>query len=311
MPELRIAFLGDVVGAAGRRAVAHAWPKLRDLHNVHALVVNGENARNGSGCSPDNYKELRRSGADAVTLGDHVFKDRAILEMLDDPRQPIARPANLSGGAPGKRIIELELPESVSVMFGKKKESGVRLGEPDHPGARIGEPGYPGPKVYVLTVLGRLYMPLMSNSPFECVDRELELLGAEHPDAMVLVEIHAEATSEKQAMAWHCLENWSGREGKVGPRVVAVVGTHTHCQTNDARLLEHSLAAITDLGMCGPHRSVIGRDVRATLSNMARQMPASLDVADGDNRACGVIVRIDAEHRRAMGIEVVNISVPE
>ncbi len=289
MPELRIAFLGDVVGAAGRRAMAHAWPKLRDLHNVHALVVNGENARNGSGCSPDNYKELRRSGADAVTLGDHVFKDRAILEMLEDPRQPIARPANLSSGAPGKRIIEVELPEKV---------------------AGFGVPGTP-PKLYVLTVLGRLYMPLMANSPFECVDREMELLGAEHPDAMVLVEIHAEATSEKQAMAWHCLENWSGREGKDGPRVVAVVGTHTHCQTNDARLLEHSVAAITDLGMCGPHRSVIGRDVRATLSNMARQMPASLDVADGDNRACGVIVRIDAEHRRAMGIEVVNISVPE
>ena len=291
MGELRIAFLGDVVGAAGRRAMAHAWPKLRDLHNVHALVVNGENARNGSGCSPDNYKELRRAGADAVTLGDHVFKDRAILEMLEDPRQPIARPANLSSGAPGKRLIEIELPEKVMGMAGAGKM----------------------PRVFVLTVLGRLYMPLMSNSPFDCVDAELELLAEteDGSEAMVLVEIHAEATSEKQAMAWHCLENWSGREGKMGPRVVAVVGTHTHCQTNDARLLEHSVAAITDLGMCGPHRSVIGRDVRATLSNMARQMPASLDVADGDNRACGVIVRIDAEHRRAMGIEIVNISVPE
>jgi metallophosphoesterase (TIGR00282 family) len=291
MGELRIAFLGDVVGAAGRRAMAHAWPKLRDQHNVHALIVNGENARNGSGCSPDNYKELRRAGADAVTLGDHVFKDRAILEMLEDPRQPIARPANLSSGAPGKRIIEVELPEKVMGMAGAGKM----------------------PKVYVLTVLGRLYMPLMSNSPFECVDTELDLLGTSEgsAEAMVLVEIHAEATSEKQAMAWHCLEKWSGREGKEGPRVVAVVGTHTHCQTNDARVLEHSVAAITDLGMCGPHRSVIGRDVRATLSNMARQMPASLDVADGDNRACGVIVRIDTEHRRAMGIEIVNISVPE
>jgi calcineurin-like phosphoesterase len=123
--------------------------------------------------------------------------------------------------------------------------------------------------------------------------------------------MHAEATSEKQAMAWHCLENWTGREGKEGARVVAVVGTHTHVQTNDARILEHSVAAITDLGMCGPHRSVIGRDVRATLSTMARQMPASLDVADGDNRACGVIIRIDAEHRRVMGIEIVNLTVPE
>ncbi len=284
MSELRIAFLGDVVGAAGRRAVAHAWPKLRDLHAVHSLIVNGENARNGSGCSPDNYKELRRSGVDAVTLGDHVFKDRAILEMLEDPLQPIGRPANLSAGAPGKRIVRVDLPE-------KAPKS---------------------PPVYVLTVLGRLFMGLMSNSPFECVDREMALLGeGEDKDAMVIVEIHAEATSEKQAMAWYCLEKWSGREGKQGPRVVGVVGTHTHVQTADARVLEHSVGAITDLGMCGPHRSVIGRDVKATLSNMARQMPASLDVADGDNRACGVILRIDPEHRRAMGIEAVNISVPE
>src|ERR1043166_9549766 len=107
MPELRIAFLGDVVGAPGRRAVAHAWPKLRDTHGVHALIFNAENARNGSGCSPDNYRELRRAGVDACTLGDHVYKDRAITETLEDPLQPIARPANLAAGAPGKRLIRL------------------------------------------------------------------------------------------------------------------------------------------------------------------------------------------------------------
>ena len=298
MPELRIAFLGDVVGAPGRRAVAHAWPKLRDLHGAHALIVNGENSRNGSGCSPDNFRELRRSGADAVTLGDHAFKDRMILETLEDPLQPIARPANLSAGAPGKRIVRIELPE---------KAGGAQTG---------GTPAQP--PVYVLTVLGRLFMPLMANSPFECVDREMQLLASgEDANAMVIIEIHAEATSEKQAMAWHCLEKWSGRESKnggaggAGPRVVAVVGTHTHVQTADARVLEHSVAAITDLGMCGPHRSVIGRDVNATLSTMARQAPASLDVASGDNRACGVIIRIDTEHRRAIGIEIVNLSVPE
>jgi metallophosphoesterase (TIGR00282 family) len=278
MPELRIAFLGDVVGAVGRRAVAHSWPKLRDLHGVHALIVNGENSRNGSGCSPDNFRELRRSGADAVTLGDHVYKDRAILETLEDPLQPIARPANLAAAAPGKRMILLELPE-------KAPKS---------------------PPIFVLTVLGRLFMPLMANSPFECIDRELAALPER--SALVIVEIHAEATSEKQAVAWHCLNNWT-KDG--APKVVAVVGTHTHVQTSDARLLEHSLATITDLGMCGPHRSVIGRDVRATLSAMVQQSPAALDVADGDNRACGVIIRIDTDHRRACGVEAVNISVPE
>lgn len=296
MPELRIAFLGDVVGAPGRRAVAHAWPKLRDLHGAQALIVNGENARNGSGCSPDNYRELRRSGADAVTLGDHAFKDRAILEALEDPRQPIARAANLSTSAPGKRTIEVELP----------------------PGIVAGPGGSPA-RVVVLTVLGRLYMPLMCNSPFEAIDREMEAIAGDGgPPAMVIVEVHAEATSEKQAVAWHCLERWTGRgagggapAAQGGPRVVAVLGTHTHVQTADARVLDHALAAMTDAGMCGAHRSVIGRDVRATLNAMVRQGPGSLDVADGDNRACGAILRLDTAHRRAIGIEPVNIAAPE
>lgn len=279
MAELRIAFLGDVVGAPGRCAVAHSWPKLRDLHAVHALVVNGENCRNGSGCSPDNFRELRRAGADAVTLGDHVFKDRTITECLEDPRQPISRPANLSVNSPGKRIVRVELPERAPHS----------------------------PPVYVMTVLGRLYMTLLSNSPFDAIDREMAAIPER--DALVIVEVHAEATSEKQAAAWYCLERWAGSSS--GPRVVAVVGTHTHVQTADARLLDHSLAAMTDLGMCGPHRSVIGRGVKATLAAMADNSPSSLDVADGDIRACGCIVRIDTEHRRACGIEAVNISVPE
>lgn len=280
MPELRIAFLGDVVGSPGRRAVAHAWPKLRDLHGVHALIVNGENARNGSGCSADNYRELRRAGADAVTLGDHVYKDRAIADVLEDPMHPISRPANLSLSAPGKRITRLDLSDKLSSELRRRP-------------------------VYVLTVLGRLYMPLLANSPFEAVDRELAAISEK--DAMVIVEIHAEATSEKQALAWHCLERWSA---DASPKVVAVVGTHTHVQTADARILEHRLAAMTDLGMCGPHRSVIGRDVNATLNAMVKQGPAALDVADGDVRACGAILRLDLEHRRAIGIELLNMGVP-
>lgn len=285
LAELRIAFLGDVVGSPGRRAVAHAWPKLRDLSGVHALIVNGENCRNGSGCSPDNFRELRRSGVDAVTLGDHVYKDRTITEYLEDPLQPIARPANLALAAPGKRITQLELPEKAATDVGG---------------------GGAVPPIYVLTVLGRLYMPLLGNSPFEAIDRELAAIPER--DAMVIVEIHAEATSEKQAVAYHCLEKWTSAGG---PKVVAVVGSHTHVQTADARLIDHTLAAMTDLGMCGGHRSVIGRDIRATLSAMVQQTPSALDVADGDNRATGCIIRIDVANRRACGIEIVNIAVPD
>lgn len=278
MPELRIAFLGDVVGAPGRRAVAHAWPKLRDLSGAHALIVNAENCRNGSGCSPDNFRELQRSGVDAATLGDHAYKDRAILEYLEDPLKPICRPANLAAGAPGKRSVRVELPE-------KAPKS---------------------PPIHVLTVLGRIFMPMPADNPFAAIDRELGAL--QDPTALVIVEIHAEATSEKQAIAWHCLERWT-KDG--GPKVVAVVGSHTHVQTADTRLIDHTLGAITDLGMCGPHRSVIGRDVKATLQAMVDQSPSALDVANQDLRATGVLIRLDTDHRRCSGIEAVNISVPD
>jgi metallophosphoesterase (TIGR00282 family) len=278
MPELRIAFLGDVVGSPGRRAVAHAWPRLRDHSGAHALIVNAENARNGSGCSPDNFRELQRSGVDAATLGDHVYKDRTICEYLEDPLKPIARPINLAPEAPGKRVLRVDLPEKAPKA----------------------------PPVCVLTVLGRLFMPMPADNPFAAIDRELAALPER--DALVIVEIHAEATSEKQAVAYHCLERWTRNDG---PRVVAVVGSHTHVQTADARLIDHCLGAITDLGMCGPHRSVIGRDVDATLQAMARQSPSALDVASGDVRATGVLIRLDTDHRRCSGIEAVNIGVPD
>jgi metallophosphoesterase (TIGR00282 family) len=276
MSEIAIAFLGDVVGAVGRRAVAHASKVLRETRGVGLVIVNGENARNGSGLTPDNYRELRKAGADAVTLGDHCYKDRGIVPVLEDANQPIARPANLAPTAPGKRVT------------------------------RLVAPGAEGPPIYALTVLGRLFMPLMSDNPFGAIDRELAALPEQN--ALVIVEIHAEATSEKQAMAWHCLDKWTGLDR---PRVVAVVGTHTHVQTADARILDHSLAAMTDLGMCGPHRSVIGRDISATLAAMASQMPSALDVASGENRACGAVIRVDPVNRRAVSIEAVNLAVPE
>lgn len=283
MPELKIAFLGDVVGALGRRAVAHSWPKLREAgHQI--LIVNGENSKNGSGLSPDNFRELKRSGAHAVTLGDHWGKDRAIFPTLEDVHEPIARPANLAAAAPGKRITRVPT---------------------DHLGGTW-------PPIYVMTVLGRVYMPLPSDNPFAAVDRELGLLAkGEDKNALVIVEIHGEVTSEKQAMAWHCLERHTGAKAANQPAVVAVVGSHTHVQTADARVLDHTLAAMTDLGMCGPHRSVIGRDIQATLRAMVDQSPMALDVASDDNRATGASIRIDIEGRRAIGIEGIQIVVPE
>lgn len=276
---LTLAFLGDVVGSVGRTAAVGAARRLREQHGVQLVIANGENARNGSGLSPDNFRELRKGsgpggwgGIDAVTLGDHWARERQVVPLLEDPEQPVLRPANLSPSAPGKRTVRLS-------------PAGA-------------------PPVYVVTVLGRLFMPVPADSPFAAIDRELAAIP-EH-DAVVLVEIHAEATSEKQAVAWHCLRNWTSDDR---PRVVGVLGTHTHVATADARLLDHVLAAQTDVGMCGPMRSVIGRDITATLDSMVRQMPAPLEVASEDVRAQGAIIRIDTKYRRAEAIEPFDLAV--
>lgn len=262
MAELALAFFGDVVGAPGRAAFANAARWARDVKGAGVVIVNGENAKHGSGLSADNFREMLDAGADAVTLGDHCFRERSIRPLLEDADAPVATPANLPVAAPGKRRTLI----------------------PAADGRR---------PIGVVTVLGRLYMKLAADDPFAIVDREVSLLP---PDALAVVEVHSETTSEKQAMAWHCVRRWP-------ERVVAVVGTHTHVQTSDARLVEHRLAAITDLGMCGGHGGVIGRRAEDALRFMVTQSPTVLEVESADNRADGVIIRIDQNASRAVGIE--------
>jgi len=284
MPHVPIAFLGDIVGSPGRSAAAGAIPILRERHKAALVIANAENAKHGSGISADNYRELRRAGIDAITLGDHWLRDRAIAPVLDDPGEPIARPANLSSRAPGKRRIRLALA------------------------------GASGP-LYVITVLGRIFMPIPSDSPFDALDREIASIPEE--GAMVIVEVHAEVTSEKAAIAWHCAMRYSGATlpgessppPAAAPRVVAVVGTHTHVQTADARIVERQLAAITDLGMTGPHRSIIGRSIGATLEAMVNQTASALDVASDDPRAQGVVITLDTVHRRAISVSAFDLPV--
>jgi metallophosphoesterase (TIGR00282 family) len=276
MSMLTIAFLGDVVGEPGVRAFAHASETLRHRDSIDLLFVNGENARNGSGLSPDNYKALRRAGADAITLGDHCFKDSRICDFLDDGDKPLCRPANLSPFARGKTRIRIGADPASNRVH---------------------------PPVYIITVLGRIYMSLPADDPFAAIDREVERIAAIEPDAIVIVEAHTEATSEKIAIAWHCLAQWPGR-------VLAVVGTHTHVQTADARVLDGRLGAITDLGMCGGRRGVIGRDVAPVLSFMTRQSPASFLVASEDLASTGCLLRLDVAVRRCVAVEPVVIEGP-
>ena len=250
VPVTRIAFLGDINGGPGRRALKQMLPRLKAEYSPDYVVINGENARNGSGLTPAIMKEFLEAGVDGVTLGDHAYRDQRILTHLEQADQPVARPANLSSNAIGKSCLRL------------------RSTEQNHP------------ELHVMTVLGRVYLPFPANDPFECVDRYLEQVGS--LGGIILIEAHMEATSEKIALAHH-----------LDGRVAAVVGTHTHVPTADARILPSGTAFITDVGMCGPYDSVIGRNKEAVLKHMTTSLHVPYDMAEGDVRLCGAVIDVD------------------
>lgn len=257
---LTVCFLGDINGNPGRHVLDQQLDAVRRDHAPDIIIANGENIRNGSGINPRLYNWLRERGIDAVTLGDHVFRDQRILPQLDDPNEPIARPANLSSHSPGKRITRLPL----------------------------GSAG--GGDLWIITVLGRVFFPLPANDPFATVDELLESIPAS--PRCVIVEAHMEATSEKIALAHH-----------LDGRVAAVLGTHTHVPTADARVLRCGTAFITDVGMCGPYDSVIGRRAAAVLQHMRTAVHMPFDMAEGGEALCGCIVKIRRETGLAVSIE--------
>ena len=209
---LRVLAVGDVVGAMGRRLCAERLDGLRAKTGADLVIVNGENASGGFGVTAENALELLEAGADVLTLGDHMLDHRSVGRLLDDPAQPVLRPANYPpGGVPGR---------------------GVWTGEAA------------GAKVRLLMLQGRVFMREGTDNPFGAAD---DLLAAAEPDEVVLVEFHAEATSEKQAMFWH-----------LDGRAAAAWGTHTHVATADERIYPRGLAGICDLGMTGPVDSIIG-----------------------------------------------------
>ncbi len=270
---MRIALLGDIVGAPGRQAVGAAVPWLRQEKKADFVLANAENAADGAGLTAELYRKIKEFGVDGQTLGDHAFRRTAVQSALEGASDLI-RPANLPATAWGKGHMKLE------------------------------KPGLP--PVYVMTVLGRIFMDkIQGNDPFACVDHWLKTLP---PRAIALVEIHAEATSEKAAMGWH----FNGR-------VAAVFGTHTHVPTADERILSKpgaddsipgainpfkgGTAFVTDLGMCGPLDSILGRRADRVVKQMTTGLPAPFDVAFGKPMAQGVIVEVDNGTGLATGIE--------
>ncbi|REJ81841.1 MAG: TIGR00282 family metallophosphoesterase [Acidobacteria bacterium] len=257
---MRILFVGDVIGRPGRRALRELLPELRSERSIDYTVVNIENAAGGFGVNPGVLEELADLEIDCYTTGNHVWDKRDGLSLLEQ-HPNLLRPANYPRGNPG---------------------SGLYVGE-----TATGE------KIATINLEGQVFMKPLP-SPFEAADRLLERL----PDdvRVVLVDFHAEATSEKQAMGFH-----------LDGRVTAVVGTHTHVPTADARVLPGGTALQTDVGMTGPYESIIGFRHDKVLRRFALQRNAPFEVAKRDVRVAACIVDADAETGRARSIEALLI----
>ena len=258
---MRLLFVGDIVGSLGRRTLAALLPELRERHTPDFVVVNGENAAGGVGITPKTADEIFGMGVDAITLGNHTYRHSDIYEYLD-ARPEIVRPANFLRSQPGHGWCVVE-------------RDGVRLG--------------------VVNVSGNLFMNA-GRPAFAEVDAALHALEgkADH----VLVDVHAEATSEKIGMGWY-----------LDGRVTVVVGTHTHVPTADARVLPGGTAYITDVGMTGPRGGVIGVRRDQALASLTTQMPTRFETSDEDPWLNGVLVTAPTP-RRADSIEQLLVPAP-
>lgn len=266
-----IAYFGDIVGKPGRHAFAHAAAHLASQHPGITIIANAENARHGRGLHPEGYAELRNAGAHALTLGDHFLDDERIIPFLNNPDEPILGPMNV--------------PES-----------------PQRAKPFLHIPGTE-PPIYIIVLCGRVFMRFQSANPFDALDSAISRITDEAENALVLVEVHAEATSEKMALAWHASIRWP-------EHVVAVVGTHTHVQTADARIINQRIAVITDLGLTGAHSGVIGFATSASLRRLRDDQPSGLELADSDLRAQGLLITIDPHARAATQADPFSIHAP-
>ena len=258
---MKVLFIADIMGQSGREAVARVLPELRTKEQVDLVIANGENAAHGMGLTPSIARDLFHLGIDVLTMGNHTWDKKEILDIIDD--EPIVRPANYAPGVPGRGAILATTA------------TGVKVG--------------------ILNLIGRVFMP-PNDCPFRSADKVIEQLKKETP--VIIVDIHAEATSEKVAMGWH-----------LDGRVSAVIGTHTHIQTADDRILPEGTAYLTDVGMTGPFDSVIGIKKEIILQRFLMQMPIRFEVSDKDIWFNGVLIEIDEKSGKASQIQRLQIKV--
>ncbi len=258
--KVNILCIGDIVGRPGRRIVADKLkPIVREL-DVDCVIANAENAAGGSGLTPQIYNKLLRYGVNLITLGDHTYRKREIIQILETSDN-IVRPANFSERAAGRGTAAYKTTK--------------------------------GPTVAVVALIGRLFMKA-ADCPYNAIDRILPQLEKEAD--IIIVDFHAEATSEKIAMGYHL-------DGRVG----LCFGTHTHVVTADERIMPKGTAYITDIGMTGAHDSVLGRSVENVLKSFRTQMPFPFEIATGDVKISAILVTIDSNTKKAEHIKRIRI----
>ncbi len=261
---MKILFIGDVVGEPGRRAVKHLVPRLRQELGLDCVIANGENSAGGSGITPGTARELFGAGVDLITSGDHLWDQKEVLELLaNEPR--FVRPANYPPGTPGRGTSVLE---------------------------RDGRPA-----IGVLNLQGRVFMAALEN-PFAVGPAEVERLRRIVP--VIVVDMHAEATSEKIALA-----------RMLDGQVSAVLGTHTHVQTADEQIFPGGTAFLCDAGFTGAHESVLGREIEPVIRRFVTCLPQRFEVARKRVLLQGAVLEVDETSGRALSLRRVSEPLPE
>ena len=266
---MNILFVGDVFGSAGRHIVREHLPHVLESNAVDLLVINGENAAGGFGITPALAEEIFDLGADVITTGNHIWDKREIFEYMTVPAgshergRRVLRPANYASGTPGFGLYQGALPN--------------------------------GQRYAVINLQGRVFMS-SCDDPFRKADELLDTIAKESGAKVILVDLHAEASSEKVALGWY-----------LDGRVTAMVGTHTHIPTADERVLPGGTAFQTDVGMSGPYDSVIGVETELALHRFLTGMPGKFEAAKGNPRMCAALIACDGATGRASSIRRISL----
>jgi metallophosphoesterase (TIGR00282 family) len=256
---MKLLFIGDIMGAPGREIVKAYLPLLKRKYQPTFLVANGENSAHGRGITEKIAKELFEGGVQAITLGNHAWDNKEVYEFIDsEPR--LIRPANFPAGAPGQGITYIKQPEG---------------------------------ELAVINLQGRSFLPPL-DCPFRMADKLVE--QARKRTKYIFVDFHAEATSEKQALAWY-----------LDGRVSAVVGTHTHVQTADERVLPQGTGFLCDVGMCGPMNGILGMEREAVIRKFLTQLPVRFEVAGEPAQLNAVLITLDKATGHAKKLERIRI----